>query len=228
MQNMIVIIKKQLRDTVKNKTILIQFILFPIMTMIMENLVKIDDMPEAFFVKMFAVMYIGMAPLTAAAAIISEEKEKNTLRVLMMTDMKPWQYLIGVGVYIWIICMLGAAVMSSCIKALDRPFFMVVMGMGFIISTAAGACIGIFSKNQMMATSLNLPCMIVLSFAPMLSMFNESIKKFSAVFYTQQLKMVFDGMSFKSFSGSGIAVLCANAAICAIIFVVAYRKRGLE
>ncbi len=228
MRNIIVIIKKQLRDTVKNKTILIQFILFPIMTLIMENLVKIDDMPEGFFVKMFAVMYIGMAPLTAAAAVISEEKEKNTLRVLMMADMKPWQYLIGVGVYIWTICMLGAALMSSCIKASDRPFFMAVMGMGFIISTAAGSCIGILSKNQMMATSLNLPCMMVLSFAPMLSMFNESIKKFSAVFYTQQLKLVFDGMSFKSFSESGIAVLFANAVICAIIFVAAYRKRGLE
>ncbi len=228
MRNIIVIIKKQLRDTVKNKTILIQFILFPIMTLIMENIVKIDDMPDGFFVKMFAVMYIGMAPLTAAAAVISEEKEKNTLRVLMMADMKPWQYLIGVGVYIWTICMLGAALMSSCIKASDRPFFMAVMGMGFIISTAAGSCIGILSKNQMMATSLNLPCMMVLSFAPMLSMFNESIKKFSAVFYTQQLKLVFDGMSFKSFSESGIAVLFANAVICAIIFVAAYRKRGLE
>ena len=192
MHNIFVVIKKQLRDTLKNKTILIQFILFPIMTIIMENLVKIDDMPENFFAKMFAVMYIGMAPLTAAAAVISEEKEKNTLRVLMMADMKPWQYLIGVGIHIWTICMIGAAVMSICIKSSDRSFFITVMGMGFIISVAAGACIGIFSKNQMMATSLTLPCMMVLSFAPMLSMFNESIKKVSAVFYTQQLRQVFD------------------------------------
>ena len=224
MHNILVVIKKQLRDTLKNKTILIQFILFPIMTIIMENLVKIDDMPENFFAKMFAVMYIGMAPLTAAAAVISEEKEKNILRVLMMADMKPWQYLIGVGIHIWAICMIGAAVMSACIKPSDRLFFIAVMGMGFIISVAAGACIGIFSKNQMMATSLTLPCMMVLSFVPMLSMFNENIKKFSAVFYTQQLRTVFD----KGFTGKGAVILCANALICAIIFFVAYRKKGLE
>lgn len=30
MRNIIIIIKKQLKDTLKNKTILIQFILFPI------------------------------------------------------------------------------------------------------------------------------------------------------------------------------------------------------
>ncbi len=76
MKNIVVIIKKQLRDTLKNKTILIQFILFPLMTNIMENTVNIEGMQEYFFTKLFAVMYIGMAPLVATASVISEEKEK--------------------------------------------------------------------------------------------------------------------------------------------------------
>ena len=228
MHNMIVIIKKQLRDTFKNKTILIQFIMFPLMSVIMEKAITINDMPENFFTKLFAVMYIGMAPLTAAAAVISEEKEKNTLRVLMMADIRPWQYLCGVGIYIWTLCMAGAAVMSVNLPADKRLFFMAVMAIGFIISIVAGACIGIFSKNQMMATSLQIPCMMILSFAPMLSMFNENIKKVSAVFYTQQLRLIFDGMSLDSLSRSGVMVLCANAIICVILFLLAYRRKGLE
>ena len=76
-----IIIKKQLKDTIKNKTILIQFILFPLMTVIMENAITLEGMPELFFTKLFAIMYIGMAPITSVAAIISEEKEKNTLRL---------------------------------------------------------------------------------------------------------------------------------------------------
>ena len=63
----------------------------------MTNSVKIEGMPPDFFVNMFAVMYIGMAPLVAMSAIISEEKEKNTLRVLMMADVTPGQYLAGTG-----------------------------------------------------------------------------------------------------------------------------------
>ena len=90
MRNIIVIIKKQIKDTIKNKVVLIQFILFPIMTLIMENAIKLDGMPDAFFTKLFSVMYMGMSPLTAMAAIISEEKEKNTLRVLMMANVAPW------------------------------------------------------------------------------------------------------------------------------------------
>ena len=106
MQKILVIFKKQLRDTFKNKTILIQFIMFPVLTLIMENCIKIKDMPDNFFTKLFAVMYIGMAPLTSVAAVIAEEKEKNTLRVLVHANIRPWQYLTGVGAYVWTICMI--------------------------------------------------------------------------------------------------------------------------
>ena len=56
MRNSLIIIKKQLKDTLKNKTVLIQFILFPIMVLIMENAVKMDGMPELFFTKLFSIM----------------------------------------------------------------------------------------------------------------------------------------------------------------------------
>lgn len=57
MRNIIIIIKKQLKDTLKNKTILIQFILFPLMTLIMENAITLDGMPELFFTKLFSITY---------------------------------------------------------------------------------------------------------------------------------------------------------------------------
>ena len=54
MRNIIIIMKKQFRDTLKNKTVLIQFILFPVMTVIMENVVHMEGMPEHFFTKLFS------------------------------------------------------------------------------------------------------------------------------------------------------------------------------
>ena len=164
MNNTIAIIKKQLKDTLKNKTILIQFLMFPMMTIIMENAINIEGMPEHFFIKLFAVMYIGMAPFVSMASIISEEKEKNTLRVLMMADVKPREYLFGTGLYVWTICMLGALVMSVGLSAADMPFFLLVMAIGLAISVIAGACVGVFAKNQMMATSLTMPLMMIFSF----------------------------------------------------------------
>ena len=228
MNNIFVIIKKQIRDTLKNKTILIQFLLFPVMTLIMENAINLDGMPEHFFVKLFAVMYIGMAPLVAAASIIAEEKEKNTLRVLMMADVKPRQYLSGISTYVWAICMLGALVMSITLPASVRAFFILIMGIGFVISIIVGACIGIFSKNQMMATSLTMPLMLIFSFVPMLSMFNESIRKCSTAVFTQQLRLLMDNMTFEEFPLTGIIVLGGSAVFFAGLFFAAYQKKGLD
>ncbi|MGN0246447.1 MAG: ABC transporter permease [Lachnospiraceae bacterium] len=228
MQNIIIIIKKQLKDTLKNKTILIQFILFPLMTIIMENAISLEGMPELFFTKLFAIMYIGMAPITSVAAIISEEKEKNTLRVLMMANVKPWQYLCGVGFYVWAICMIGAGVMSLGVPGKDRAFFLGLMGIGFFISVLAGACVGIFAKNQMAATSLVMPGMMILAFLPMLSMFNEKIAKVAKIFYTEQLKNILEKMSFSDMPENAAWIILINAVVLVCLFAFAYKRRGLE
>ena len=228
MKNILVIIRKQLADTFKNKTILIQFVMFPVMTLIMENAIKIDGMPELFFTKLFSVMYIGMAPLTSVASIISEEKEKNTLRVLTMANVKPWQYLIGVGFYVWFICMLGAGVMATGLKKEDIPFYLLVMAAGFAISILAGACIGVFSKNQMTATSIVMPVMLIFAFSPMLAMFNENIEKVARFAYTQQFKKIMDDMSFAGIKIDNICILAINAMLMMALFFIAFRKKGLE
>ena len=114
MKNITAVFLKQIKETFRNKTILIQFLMFPVMVIIMENAIKLENMPEHFFVKLFAVMFVGMAPLTCMSAIISEEKEKNTLRALMMSNVKPFEYLIGVGAYVFIMCIIGAVVFAVC------------------------------------------------------------------------------------------------------------------
>lgn len=108
MKNIRVILEKQLKDTIKNKEILLQFLLFPIIAAVMENTVSIEGMPESFFVNLFSVMYVGMAPLVSMSSILSEEKEKNTLRMLMLSGVKPWEYLLGTGLTVFLCCMLGA------------------------------------------------------------------------------------------------------------------------
>ena len=114
MKNITAVFLKQIKETFRNKTILIQFLMFPVMVIIMENAIKLENMPEHFFVKLFAVMFVGMAPLTCMSAIISEEKEKNTLRALMMSNVKLFEYLLGVGAYVFIMCIIGAVVFAVC------------------------------------------------------------------------------------------------------------------
>lgn len=229
-KHIIAILWKQIKDTLKNKTILIQFVMFPALTLIMENAVKMEGMPEHFFATLFAVMYMGMAPLTSMASIISEEKEKNTLRVLRMANVKPAEYLVGVGVYIWLICMIGAGVIGIAGKYEGSAFcnFMCIIGIGMLVSVLIGAAIGTWSKNQMTATSITVPVMMVFSFLPMLSMFNDGIAKVAKITYSQQVNTLLNRIGQMEVKPEQAGVILVNMVIAIVLFAVAYRKTGLE
>lgn len=230
MKHISAILWKQIKDTLKNKTILIQFLMFPIMTIIMENAIEIDNMPEHFFATLFASMFIGMAPLTAMSSIISEEKEKNTLRVLLMSNVKPLSYLAGVGIYVFVMCMIGACVIgfASGYKGNVLLIFILIMAIGILVSILTGAVIGTMSKNQMMATSVMIPVMMIFSFIPMLSMFNETIKKFGKVIYTQQISTMLNSVNQFEVQTEPILVIVITIVVAALAFVFAYKKYGLE
>jgi len=228
-RKIIAILKKQIKDTIKNKVVLIQFLMFPMLTVIMDNAVKISGMPENYFILLFATMYIGMAPLTCMSSIISEEKESDTLRVLMMSNVKAVEYLIGEGIYVIAACMIGSSVfaLQGNYQGLEFAQFMGIMFVGITTSTVFGAAIGIWSKNQMAAVSVSVPAMMVLAFVPMIAMFNESVEKYAGFLYTEQLNYLINNFTTVSIDGGRILIITANALFAICLFIVAYRKRGL-
>ena len=230
MKNIKAIFLKQLGDTLKNKTVLIQFLMFPVLVIIMENAIKFDDMPEHFFTKLFAVMFVGMAPLTCMSAIIAEEKEKNTLRVLMMSNVKPGEYLVGVGAYVFVMCAFGTAVFAAVggYTGADLAVFIAVMSVGIILSELTGAIVGVFSRNQMTATSIAVPVMMIFAFLPMLSMFNDTIRTAARVTYSQQLSELINGIGASEISAESLIVIAINLVLAVVLFTAAYRRKGLE
>ena len=230
MKNIAVIFKKQIKDTLKNKMVLIQFLMFPVLVVIFENVVKIEDMPEHFFVKLFAVMFVGMAPLTCMSAIIAEEKEKNTLRVLLMSNVKPAEYLVGVGSYVFVMCSAGMAVFAVVggYSGTELVRFIAAMSAGIILSELTGAVIGIFSRNQMTATSISVPVMMLFAFLPMLSMFNDTIKSVAQVTYSQQISELINGIGHSGIQTESLIVIAVNFVLAVILFTVAYKRKGLE
>ena len=230
MRNFIAVFLKQVKETFKNKAIFIQFVMFPGMCIVMENAVVMEDMPEHFFVKLFSVMFAGMAPLVCMSGIIAEEKEKNTLRTLLMCNVKPFEYLAGVGTYVFLVCMAGAGVFGWCggYTGAELGAFLLIMAVGILLSQLTGAVIGVWSKDQMAATSMMVPVMMVFSFLPMLAMFNESIKRVAEVFYSQQLNILINNLGTAPVEAKSIIVIGANFLVAVGAFCIAFKKKGLE
>lgn len=230
MNHITAIFKKQWKDTLRNKAVLIQFVMFPAMTVIMNSSIKIQEMPENFFVNLFAVMYIGMAPLTSMAAILSEEKEKNTLRVLIMSNVKPYEYLLGIGSYVWLVCMLGSIVICHAGRYSLKTgiAFMGIMAAGILTSLLIGAIIGVWSKTQMMATSVAVPVMMIFSFVPMLSFFNSRIAKIAGILYSEQISRILGQINHVQLHAENAGVIGINILIAAVIFMMIFKKCKLS
>ena len=231
MKNIGIIFRKTMKDTGKNIALLIQFIMFPLMAVIMENAIQMEDLPEHFFVGMFAVMHIGMAPLNVTTAIIAEEKEKNTLRVLLFGGVRPVEYLIGIGGYVFSACMVGSVIFAilSGYRGTEFVQFLLIMAAGILVSMLLGAVIGIQSKSQLTATTIMTPVMMVFAFLPMLSMFNDTIAKIADIVYSQQIQLLLNSLSSRTTpEAKSLIVIAVSFVIAAVLFICAYRRSGLN
>ncbi len=230
MKNTIIIYRKQLKDTKNNVALWIQFVMFPVMAAIMENSIRVEGMPEHFFVGMFTVMHVGMAPLTVSAAIISEEKEKNTLRMLRFANVKPLEYLCGTGGFVFTACMAGGVAFGFLGGYTGEKLllFCLIMAAGILASMLFGAAIGVWSRTQIAATAVMTPVMMVFAFLPMLAMFNQTIEKIADIVYSQHIQLLMNSLNAGTpAEAKNVIAIAANVMIAAVLFGIAYRRRGL-
>lgn len=225
------VFKKQLKDTLKNKGVFIQFIIFPVIAFIMTQTITTGNsgIPHNYFAVLFATMYAGMVPMINMASILTEEKEKNTLRVLMMANVKPVEYLVGVGTYIFLICSMGILVFGL-IGGYGGTMllkFVLIMMLGILVSIIMGSVVGIMVKNQMSATAIGMPIAMVAAFLPMISMFNKSIEAFSRIIYTQQINYIINDLATSKMPYDKLLIICCNMAVLFVIFILAYKNKSL-
>ena len=226
------IFSKQAKDMFKNPAVLIQFIIYPVVALVFTELVAKSETFEGMDVNMFVIMmgsiFAGMGLIISTAAIIAEDIESKSLRLLVMAGVRPQQYLLGVGGFLLLAGAFTALLFSLIgVFSTEELFkFLAVMIACTATSIIIGATIGIFSKNQQAATSLGMPIAMVFGFVPMLASFNDTVYQYSSFLYTQQLNIIVNDFS-ENFSKAMLVIL-ANIFIVGVLFMLAYRKRGLR
>jgi len=232
------VFKKQVKDTYKNMSVLIQFIIYPAVAFAMTALVDVSDMgmPNAIFTTMLASVFVGMALVPGVATIIAEDREKKSLRFLVMAGVKPSVYLLGVGGVTFIASLFPSIAFAFIGGFYGQKFwvFIAVMMSGVTASILLGSTIGIFAKNQQAATGLAMPIAMVLGFGPMIAGFNEQVARWFSPFYTQQLNVVIDNFNTVGDYQSGtslwqpFAIMWANVVVLAVLFILTFAKKGLR
>ena len=232
MNKILAIFKKQLKETMKNKVTLLQFVLFPVMAFILTEFVAKanNDLPNNYFVIMFSTMYAGLVPLVNMATIVSEEREKYSLKMLIMCNVKPFQYLVGVGFYVLIFCTFGGVAFAFIggYEGLEILRFVLVMVLSSLSSLLLGSAIGIYSKNQGAATALAMPLAMITGFVPMISMFNEKFASISKILYTQQMSFMINDLSLPNLSFDRFLIIGINMILFLVMFIYMYSRIDLK
>ena len=62
----------------------------------------------------------------------------------------------------------------------------------------------------------------------MQAQFNEKIANVAQILYTQQMSKLFADMSWSGTDGKGYVWICVNAAFFLLLFLIIFKKKGLE
>ncbi|MDR0220324.1 MAG: ABC transporter permease, partial [Lachnospiraceae bacterium] len=221
MKNIKAIFIKQAKDMLRNPISLLPFIIFPVVALIMTELVakSNEDIPDDMFVTMMAAIFAGFGLLQSGAAVISEDIEKKSLRFLVIAGVKPQEYLGGIGGFLLLVAIAVSAVFSLIGGFAGGDFvkFLVVMVSGSAASIILGTTIGMISKNQQAAAGLSVPVAVIMGFTPMIASFNETVEKAAGILYTQQLNVIVN--DFSANFAKALLVIALNIAVLATLFV---------
>jgi len=230
MRSVKAIFTKQFRDIFKNRMVLIQFIIFPLVAFVFTEMVAKPnaDIPDSMFVTMFAGIYAGMSVLSTTAGIIAEDRERRSLRFLVMAGVKPYQYILGIGGVIFAASLVVSVVfgLMGGFRGMDYIKFLTALMLGSIASMLLGAAVGMVSKNQQSATAMAMPLGMILGFTPMLAMFSDTVKNVFGIFYTMQVDTLVNDNSAGFMKP--VLIILANVAVLAVLFALAYNKKGLR
>lgn len=166
---------------------------------------------------------------------IAEEKEKYTLRALMTSSVTGMQYFIGSIIFPFLITfILNFAILfisGVTLSQISMPSFLFVSVLASLISCVIGMIVGICAKNQMSASLVGTPFMMVFMMIPLLGSMSEGLHKLSRFLFTG----VLSEMAGKFASGTrysvqplDVAVLLGELVISVLVFLILYRKNGYE
>ncbi|MEG0386321.1 MAG: ABC transporter permease [Solibacillus sp.] len=177
-------------------------------------------------------MTFSMVTAYIQACLIAEEKERNTLRSLMMSPASITDILLGKSVLVFVITAVLLAVSMFLVGY--TPENIPVLVMGLVVSTvfyiAMGIICGLFTKSVMEASLAILPVMIIFSFAPLAIVLGETHIVYKIVQWLpgSQLILLAEEINKQASTMSlltPIAVMSIWSVVAILISVVLFKKR---
>lgn len=196
---------------------------------------EVNSFVSGYILNFGLTFNIGSMGIFLTSAILAEEKEKNTLRVLMTSSVNGAEFFIGSILPIFTV-MMAVNVLVLLVSGIPMETVNLWMFLGITAVASLTACIfgmllGIFTKNQVAASTLSTPFLLLVTLLPAFSSLLPELKKVCVFLFTgvvaEMAESYAAGQGYQLSLLSGI-VLAATAVLASALFLLAYKDHGYE
>ena len=225
---------KDLKDLVKNPTVLLGCLL-PVGFIALYSQTMGDASGEAAdaarhqFLTMALFMTVGMTGCMTALYTIAEEKEKHTLRTLMLANVSAAQVIASRAVVSLAAIVIAQAACFAVLRApidLLAPYLLLGILSGLPV-VMLSLVLGLASRDQMTAGVYSVP-LILVAFLPMFAPLNETLAKATPYCPTggaqELLNLAADGALFTADALQPLVVTLVWVAVGAAALALLYKR----
>lgn len=228
-----IIFRKEVLDIRKNPNV-IMMLLLPLALGFLYTFM-FEGHPEemASLIGIVLLMNLTMCAMVTVAMLIAEEKEKNTMRTLLLSGVRPAAFLLGKLLFTLICSSLVNVIIFFMFKAPAAllPGFILLSLPLSLCMLLIGALIGLYSKNQMSTGVMGAPIGMIMLVGPLLAIINENFAKAAALMPSYQtLTLIEDYMAGRLSLGNWLAfiVLAVWLILAYAAFYIGYQKRPIQ
>lgn len=169
------------------------------------------------------------------AAMVAEEKEKNTLRGLLLSPASTLEIVVGksaLSAVMTILVIIGSIFLAEY-KVPSLLLFPISLLLGLIIYLAIGTILGLLSRTVMETSIIGMPVLVIFGMGSMIKPMveNETLFKVIDLLPSEQLNAIWFGLSagekVNDIIGN-VFVLLIWAIVSILLTVVIYKKRRFD
>lgn len=223
------VLKKQIMNTTNNWGVLLQYILFPAMLFLTLTMIPSEEKNAiARIVISLSVSFAALIPMLTVRIFIMEDQVQNTMRVLILSTVKPLEYLIGVATYTMLLSLLNVLIFGFLggLSGIAFLKFIGVMMLCVLTTIVYGSALAVFSANRTTSGGLSTLLIIIFGFLPFLGI-SGSFSKYTSFLYTYQIEGLIGDIYGRQFNWNRMYIVLANLVVFLIIFIFAFRKNKL-
>ena len=222
------VLKKQIMDTVNNRGILFRFLIYPVIALLMMIVLPKDATLRISTVITISSMFVAMIPIMTIGGIVSEDKYTGSLRMLILSTVKPIEYFIGLTSYMILISIISCVMLGliAGFVGIELLYFIGILLLGICATLLLGSVIAIKSPARVGLSNAIIIVSIVNGFIPMIGSLNSTINTITKYWYMTQVQNLLGDLSGNYYGNvpSRLIIIISNAILFLILFIVFFKN----